>query len=59
MSLGLGVNDSTKNSYDDKTWRVGLNSDQALQITSILISGAFVGWQIRSAKKREVVPAVD
>lgn len=31
-----------------------VSTDQAIQITSILASGAFIGLQIRSAKKREI-----
>ncbi len=31
-----------------------ISSDQSLQIISIIVSGLFVGWQIRSAKKREI-----
>lgn len=31
-----------------------VSTDQVIQIISILASGAFIGWQIRSAKKREI-----
>jgi hypothetical protein len=31
-----------------------VSTDQVIQITSILASGAFIGLQIRSAKKREI-----
>jgi len=31
-----------------------VSTDQTIQIISILASGLFIGWQIRSAKKREI-----
>jgi len=55
LYLAQGDNNSANSSYSNKFKLNELNSGHAvIQIISILISGLFVGWQIRSAKKREI-----